>query len=232
MTNTLETPLMPPRPPLPPRRSKSVLVAVGAAVALAAVGTGGFLLGNRDESPSAARETTAASADAVSSTVGVKPVGASTVPTQVLPVPTSGTVDELLTAALALHVKGQLAEATTVYEAILKKDPSHVLAHYNLGQISQVGGNNAAALAQYDKALATDADYTPAIYNSAIAYEAVGDTTKAIEFYRRALTRDPNSAPAMFRLGSLLVAKGNVEEGQPFVNRALALDPALSTAHK
>ena len=49
-----------------------------------------------------------------------------------------------------------------MYQAILKKDPNHVLAHYNLGQIAQVGGDNAAALAQYEKALATNTDYTPA----------------------------------------------------------------------
>lgn len=230
MTNMLETPLLPPPPPpLPRRRSKTGLVAGGIAVALAAAGTGGFLLGNRSESPSVARKTTVASTGRVSSATGVKPVAASAAPS---PVPTSGTVEELLTAALALHVKGQLADATTVYQAILKKDPNHVLAHYNLGQIAQVGGDNAAALAQYEKALATNTDYTPAIYNSAIAYEAVGDATKAIEFYRRALTLDPNSAPAMFRLGSLLVAQGNPEEGQPFVNRALVLDPALASARK
>jgi Tfp pilus assembly protein PilF len=209
---------------MPPRRSRSGLVAGGVVVALAAVGTGGFLLGNRDGSPRSAGPTTLASAP-----TNVKPVATSIASS---PVPTEGTVDELLTAALAFHVKGQLAEATTVYQAILKKDPNHLLAHYNLGQIAQTGGDNAAALAQYDQALATNADYAPAIYNAAIAYEAVGDPTKAIEFYRRALTRDPNSAPAMFRLGSLLVAQGHPEEGQPLVNRALVIDPALATVHK
>jgi tetratricopeptide (TPR) repeat protein len=234
--STLDTPLMPPPLPTvpapastPQRRANSRLLIGGVLVALAAAGAGGFVLGNRGQTQSA---VTAPPATSPAPTTVAKASTASTVATKPAPVPATGTVDELLTAALSLHVKGQLDDATAVYRAILKKDPSHVLAHYNLGQIAQTRGDNRGAIAEYDKALATDANYSPAIYNAAIAYEAIGDVTKAIEFYRRAIARDPNSAPATFRLGSLLVAQGNPVEGQPLVNHALELDPTLATGQK
>lgn len=139
----------------------------------------------------------------------------------------SSKADELLATGLQLHMSGQVEQAKVVYGQVLKIDPSNAFANYNLGEISQVAGDNTTAISYYDTALATDPTLESAIYNRALALRDTGNPAEAAAELRKVLAMNANNAGATYNLGILLIAGGNVTEGTTLVNRSIELDPSI-----
>jgi tetratricopeptide (TPR) repeat protein len=127
---------------------------------------------------------------------------------------------------MAAHKSGRLGEAAQDYQKALVYDPKNQWAHYNLGLIEQLQGQNAAAVADYRAALAMDPNLVSAIYNMAIL-RAGPAPLEAIELYRRAIGVQPDMALAHLNLGFLLIAQGQQAEGTAELNQAVKLDPSL-----
>jgi tetratricopeptide (TPR) repeat protein len=132
----------------------------------------------------------------------------------------------LLQSGMAAHKSGRLGEAAQDYQKALVYDPKNQWAHYNLGLIEQLQGQNAAAVADYRAALAMDPNLVSAIYNMAIL-RAGPAPLEAIELYRRAIGVQPDMALAHLNLGFLLIAQGQQAEGTAELNQAVKLDPSL-----
>jgi tetratricopeptide (TPR) repeat protein len=58
--------------------------------------------------------------------------------------------------------EGNVAEAILAYLRCLRRDPDHLGAHFNLGQLSAQLGLLELAEAQWNEALAIQPDYVPA----------------------------------------------------------------------
>jgi tetratricopeptide (TPR) repeat protein len=132
----------------------------------------------------------------------------------------------LLQSGMAAHKSGRLGEAAQDYQKALVYDPKNQWAHYNLGLIEQLQGQNAAAVADYRAALAMDPNLVSAIYNMAILRTGQAPQ-EAIELYRRAITVQPDMALAHLNLGFLLIGQGLQAEGSAELNQAVKLDPSL-----
>ena len=138
-----------------------------------------------------------------------------------------GSVDQLLTEAVALHSGGLVDEASTRYEQILVIEPNNSFALYNLGQIAQLRGALPDAIGYYDRALAVDPGFMSAEFNRAVALRDLRRTDEAIAAFEAILVVDPDGVGALFSLGHLYIAEGDAIRGVPLVNRALELDPSL-----
>jgi len=132
----------------------------------------------------------------------------------------------LLQSGLAAHQAGRLTEAAADYKKVIAYDPKSQWAHYNLGLIEQLNGQNAAAVADYRAAIATDPTFVGALYNLAILRTPAAPQ-EAADLYRKAIAVTPNMAIAHLNLGFLLQAQGQQAEAKTELDKAVALDPSL-----
>jgi Tfp pilus assembly protein PilF len=137
-----------------------------------------------------------------------------------------------LNKALTEIINGQLPQAATDLQSVIKIDPQNKYAFYNLGYIYQTEQKRADAEAQYRLALAIDPKYEPALYNLAILRTADGDVTGAIQLYRQAIASNANDASAHFNLGLLLRQTGKTKDGNAEVRAAVKIQPSLAGAAK
>jgi len=91
---------------------------------------------------------------------------------------------------------GRQAEAEALLSAILKKDPSHRKALYNLGTIYARTGRFAAGEALLKSSLVLDPDYAPAWNNLGLALLGLGRPAEAKKAFLVATAVDPGYAPA------------------------------------
>lgn len=145
---------------------------------------------------------------------------------QEMPTLSEEAVATLVENGASLLAAGEIEEARETFTSILEIAPGNVLAHYNLGLISQEDGDTDAAIAHYDGALATDPAYAPALYNKAILLEK-HDLEESVALYERALESQPDFAPTHMRLGFALVHLGHTKQGERHLKKGIALDPSL-----
>src|SRR5262245_11822903 len=81
--------------------------------------------------------------------------------------------------ALALHVHGQVKQAVTLYEQVLRQDSGHFGALVNLGNALRRLGRPDEALALYERALAIDDKNAELRFNLANAYRDLGRLDEA-----------------------------------------------------
>ncbi len=119
--------------------------------------------------------------------------------------------DELLKKAKRLHADGKLKESKSVFEEIVKNDPSYqtgLIAFY-IAEIDYKNSNYKAALEQYQKSIEADekASYIPTIlFHTAVCLEKLGDKDGAKKILSSLITNYPKHylvASAKKRLAEL-----------------------------
>jgi tetratricopeptide (TPR) repeat protein/ADP-heptose:LPS heptosyltransferase len=133
--------------------------------------------------------------------------------------------------AIALHQRGQLAEAERIYRQILELDPHHADSLHLLGVLAHQVGRDDVAVELIRKAIASDR--RPAAFHSNLgtAYQALGKLEEAATSYERALILNPELAEAQMNLGAVREAQGKHEQAEMRFRRALILRPDLAEAH-
>jgi len=71
----------------------------------------------------------------------------------------SPTTEETFALAVQNHNKNNLQVAANLYNETLKKNPNHVDAYYNLGNVFQKLGENQKAKSSYEKAIEINPSY-------------------------------------------------------------------------
>ena len=132
----------------------------------------------------------------------------------------------LVSAAVTLQRQGNANAARRLLHQALAKAPHNYFAHYDLGYLEQLAGQDSAALTQYRAALAAKPHYGPALYNEATIY-AVKDLARAIALYREVLRAQPHLASAWFNLGLAELLTHKRELGLRALAIALHQSPAL-----
>lgn len=132
-----------------------------------------------------------------------------------------------LTRAFELQSAGQLEQAAVLYHEAISKDPTSIVAHFNLGVIESTQGDLDAAALEYEQVIALDPSHVPARFNLAVVRTQEGNPEAAITLYRELLAIQPAHAQALLKLGVLLLQQGDVVEGSGLIDRAVALDPSL-----
>ncbi|MGD0123981.1 MAG: tetratricopeptide repeat protein [Terriglobia bacterium] len=133
--------------------------------------------------------------------------------------------------ALALGEKGQYAEATVEWKALLETNPDDVRILNNLGFALAKTGRYEEAIPEYEKALQLNPQYY-AIHNSlGRALVAVGRLDEASLHFEKALEAYPESPELHDNLGRVLAAKGRVDEAIAEFEKAVEVDPNFADAH-
>lgn len=135
--------------------------------------------------------------------------------------------DQLVQVGLLALQKSDQNAAFSAFTSAVKKDPKNYYAHYNLGFIYQLRGNNVTALQEYQLALASKPDYVPALYNSGTIY-GVSDPARAISIYQSVVKLEPKNSAAYFNLGLLEAQSGNKAQGHKDIERAISFDNSLA----
>jgi tetratricopeptide (TPR) repeat protein len=133
--------------------------------------------------------------------------------------------------AVDFHGHGQLAEAASLFVAILEHNPDHFPSLHRLAAIRRHQGRLEESKQLLEQA-ATANPESADIHNSlANTLNALGRQEEAVAEYRSALTQRPDFPEAQLNLGNSLKALGHLEEAAAAYRAAITLRPAYVEAH-
>lgn len=136
-------------------------------------------------------------------------------------------ISALLEAGLGHHERGQLAEARTLYEAILALAPTHADALHLLGVVHLHTGRADLAEVRIRQALVIEPEAAHYYNNLGNALRAQGRPGEAILNFGAALRFRPGSAPILINLGNAFRDAGDFEEAIAVFRNALTRDSGL-----
>jgi protein O-mannosyl-transferase len=134
-------------------------------------------------------------------------------------------------AVLTWRQSRMYADADTLWNVTLVKDPNCWLAHNNLGHSLAGRGQIDDAIAHYRMALESQPDFAPVHNNLGAALAGRGQIDDAIAHYRMALESKPDYAEAHNNLGLALAGCGQVDEAIAHYRKALEIQHDFAVAH-
>jgi len=144
--------------------------------------------------------------------------------------PLTNDVHALLSAAVALHRRGRLAEAAQGYRQILDSAPEHFDALHLLGVIQSQRGDCAAALPLLERAVALRPANADAWVNLGNALREAGRHRQALAAFARALRLNPAIPQAHYNRALTLQEQGDSRAALAGYEQALALAPQYRDA--
>ena len=126
---------------------------------------------------------------------------------------------------------GMYANAETLWQETIRRNPGCWMAHYNLGIALDQKGRVDEAITQYREALEINADDAAAHNNLGTDLFQKGKVDEAMLHYQETLRINPHSAEAHLNLGSALQQKGNMAGAMTQYQEALAINPDYADAH-
>lgn len=133
--------------------------------------------------------------------------------------------------ALALHQRGQLAQAQTLFTNLLKIDPRHADALFLLGVIAGQTKQHGSAADLIGKAIAIRPDNPFFYYNRGVAFKELTRHDAAVECYDKAIALKPDYAQAHSNRGLALKELGQFDAALASYDRAIAIKPDDVEAH-
>jgi predicted O-linked N-acetylglucosamine transferase (SPINDLY family) len=133
--------------------------------------------------------------------------------------------------ALRLHQAGQLAEAASRYEALLRQEPTRTDIFLPLALALRGLGRDAEALTALDAARRSDPSLAEAHHQAGNLFKRLGRWPEAIEALRTASQLAPENAVVWLNLGVACLDSDRKEEAIAAFERAIALEPSRPEAH-
>src|SRR5437016_6219421 len=95
--------------------------------------------------------------------------------------------DSTFDQAFKNHQNGDMAQAETLYQQVIRADATNVSAWNNLGNVLKDQGRIGEAMECYRRAIRINVDYPNAYYNLGNIFQDQGRFAEAIQCYRQAL---------------------------------------------
>ena len=130
-----------------------------------------------------------------------------------------------LKKALGLHQKGELEAAKTIYQEILKKNPSSFHALHLLGAIAAQRQDHELAVDLIKKAVAVNSNDAQSHYNLGFSLQGLKQFDLALTSYGRAVYLNPEFANAFSNRASVFEALYQFTDALADYNQALVLNP-------
>ena len=130
-----------------------------------------------------------------------------------------------------LHELADPDKAIAEFKKILAKDPSFVLAHYELASVYRDLGMIDNAISQYEKTLELNPDFPEALSNLGGYYFRSGKLDQAVSTFKKAIEIYPNFIQALSNLGAALNKNGHYDQAIGHLKKALNLNPEFAIAH-
>lgn len=134
-------------------------------------------------------------------------------------------LSEAIAQAVALHQRGQLAEAEKLYAAVLKAKPDQFDALRLTGVLRYQQGRFADALRLSAAALRTNGRSVAALCDHGLVLDALARRDEALASYDQALAIDPQDVDVLNNRGNVLQALGRHEDACASYESVLAIVP-------
>jgi predicted O-linked N-acetylglucosamine transferase (SPINDLY family) len=136
-----------------------------------------------------------------------------------------GSIDRLLTAAVASHRAAEIDRAVAGYVAVLERQPSCFDALHLLGVAQLQLGHPVKALEWLDRAVAVNESSAAAHAHRGAALRELVRSAEALSELNRALELDPAHVGALGNRAAVLLDQGDPASALESADRALVLDP-------
>jgi len=136
-----------------------------------------------------------------------------------------------LQQAVALHQRGQLVQAQSLYEQILSEQPRHFDALHLLGVVAAHRGEPQKALELIDQALEIDASQAATHFNRGTTLQGMKQRHAAMASYDRAVAIQPDFAEAYVNRGVVQTELGLWDAALASCNRALTIRGEYAEAY-
>ena len=140
-------------------------------------------------------------------------------------------IADLLQSASQFAQAGQLQQASTLFNNVLRQDPNNINALHLSGVIAAQQGDHAKAKKLIQKAISIKPDVAIMHCNLGNVYKDNGNNREAIECYKKSLTLDSKQAKAHFSLGLGLSEKYEPDLAIASYKKALERDPDYVDAY-
>lgn len=136
-----------------------------------------------------------------------------------------GTVERALERALAMERAGDRRAARLAYEAMLRRDPGHAVAHHRLGALCGRDEDYEAALGHLRQAVTLEPRFRDAHIDLGNVHRLRKEADAAATHYRAAVAIDPGCGIAYCNLGRLHKESRRFDEALVPLRRAAELLP-------
>jgi tetratricopeptide (TPR) repeat protein/2-polyprenyl-3-methyl-5-hydroxy-6-metoxy-1,4-benzoquinol methylase len=143
----------------------------------------------------------------------------------------SGPPQAQIDSVISLYSQGQVQEALSASETLIKDYPNTPLLYNISGACYQALGQLDAAVKRYEQALAIKPNFAEAHSNLGITLKDLGQLDAAVSSFERALAIKPDYAMAHSNLGNTLKELGHLETAVMSYEKALAIKPDYAEAH-
>ncbi len=134
-------------------------------------------------------------------------------------------VQATLLQGIDAQSKGKFAEATILFNKVLKADPNNVPALYSLCVVNITQGNADQAIDFAKKGIQANPKYAPMYMGLAEGYKTAGDYESALVYYDKAIELDPNFTQAYQNSGAILRAVKRHKDALLRFTKILELEP-------
>jgi tetratricopeptide (TPR) repeat protein len=138
---------------------------------------------------------------------------------------------EQLNRAIALHQKGELTAAESIYRALIEKRVQLPQPYSNLARIYAGRGEYGETIKLSAQALKIDPQHLESLILLGQSMKWAGETEKAELCYRAALDVKPGIPEVLYNLGNLLQEKPALDEAGQYYREALQAQPQFPLAH-
>ena len=128
-------------------------------------------------------------------------------------------------SVISLQQSRMYADATTLFQTTLKRNPDCWMARNNLGADLLAKGDYMAAIEQFELSLRIKPNQAKAHNNLGGALNAAGRSPEAIAQFEAALAIRPDYYEAHYNLGTTLLKAGQLPQAIEKIRAALALKP-------
>jgi len=135
-----------------------------------------------------------------------------------------------LREGLAAHEQGRLADARSIYEAVLREEPTNFDALHLLGVLEYHCGNSSAALDLIDRAISVDANHPGCHMHRGLVLQQLGLFDDAFSSFDRSISLKSDFADAYVNRGNLHSELCQHEAAIASFDMALRLKPDLGAA--
>ena len=136
-----------------------------------------------------------------------------------------------LQQALALHQRGQLAQARALYEDILRTLPNQFNILHLLGIIALQTRHFQQAVGLFDKAISLNPDFAEAHSNRGIALKELNQPEAAVASFDKAISLKPDYAEAYANRGNVLKDLDQLDAAVISFDKAITLKPDYAEAY-
>jgi len=141
------------------------------------------------------------------------------------------TVDNAISTAMQLHKQGELLEARTLYNDILRAVPEHPDALHYLGVAMHQLGDSEEGIVYIQRSLESAPGHPDALNNLGNVYREIGRYEDSEASYKKVLEIAPDHADTLVNLGIILRGLKRPEEALAMIEQALVIDPEHAKAH-